>query len=85
MLRFAGWGAVGGLVLGGAFATAVSLRWGDVLAVAPSFALASAVCASGSLALARRAVRRESPGDYVDCRSAEPMENEKRKLRGGGG
>ena len=59
--RFAAWGAVGGLLLSALFAGAVSLGWKDVLAVAPTFALASAVCASGSLAVARRAVRRELP------------------------
>jgi hypothetical protein len=53
--RFAGWGAVGGLLLSGIFARAASLSWGDVLAIAPTFAAASALCASGSLALARRA------------------------------
>lgn len=57
--RFAAWGAVGGLLLSAFFAKAASLGWADVLAIAPTFAVASAVCASGSLALARRAVRRE--------------------------
>ena len=55
--RFGAWGAVGGLLLSALFAKAASLGWGDVLAVAPTFALASAICASGSLAIARRAVR----------------------------
>jgi len=59
--RFAGWGAVGGLLLSAVFAKVASLGWGDVLALAPTLAVASAVCASGSLALARRAVRRELP------------------------
>jgi hypothetical protein len=59
--RFAGWGAMGGLLLS---------------------ALASAVCASGSLALARRAVARELP----DSRGAtvELTDHEKRKLPRGG-
>ena len=57
--RFAGWGAAGGLLLSGVWASAASLGWGDALAVAPTFAIASAVCASGTLALARRAERRE--------------------------
>ena len=60
--RFAGWGAVGGLLLSVLFARAASLGWGDVLAIAPTFALASAICASGSLAVARRAARQELPG-----------------------
>ena len=59
--RFAGWGAMGGLLLAALFARAASLEWGDVLMIVPTFALASAVCASGSLALARRAARRELP------------------------
>jgi hypothetical protein len=52
--RFAAWGAVGGLLLSALFSKAASLGWGDVLAVAPTLAVASAICASGSLALARR-------------------------------
>ena len=59
--RFAGWGAAGGLLLSAAFAKAASLSWRDVLAVAPTFAVASAVCASASLAVARRALRQELP------------------------
>ena len=59
--RFAAWGAAGGLLLSALFARAASLGWTDVLMVAPTFAVASAVCASGSLALARRAVRQELP------------------------
>jgi len=57
--RFAAWGAAGGLVLSAAFAKAASLGWGDIALVAPTFAIASALCASGSLALARRAARQE--------------------------
>jgi hypothetical protein len=59
--RFAGWGAAGGLLLSALFAKAASLDWGDVLTIVPTFAIACAVCASGSLAVARRAVRRELP------------------------
>lgn len=57
--RFAAWGAMGGLLLAAIFSKAASLGWGDVLMIAPTFALASAICASGSLAVARRAERRE--------------------------
>ncbi|MFL5616735.1 MAG: hypothetical protein ACJ796_23945 [Gemmatimonadaceae bacterium] len=60
--RFAAWGALGGLVLSSVFAMAASLGWADVVAIAPTFAVACAVCASGSLALARRAATRELPG-----------------------
>jgi hypothetical protein len=65
--RFAGWGAAGGLLLSALFAMAASLGWGDVLAVAPTFALAGALSASGSLAVARRAVRRELPTSRGDA------------------
>ena len=82
--RFAGWGAVGGLLLAALFSAAVSLGWGDVLAVAPTFALACAVSASGSLAVARRAVRRELPDGRGDTPEAELTDGEQRKLRGGG-
>ena len=57
--RFAGWGAMAGLLLAALFARAAALDWGDLIAVAPTFAAACAACASASLALARRAERRE--------------------------
>ena len=82
--RFAGWGAITGLLLSALWANAVSLRWGEVLAIAPTFALACAVCASGSLALARRAVRRELPDSRGDTAEAELTDHEKRNLLGGG-
>ena len=81
--RFVGWGAAGGLLLAAVFAKAASLEWADVLAIAPTFALASAVCASGSLAVARRAVRRELPDSRGDT-AAELTDQEKRELLGGG-
>jgi hypothetical protein len=82
--RFAGWGALCGLLLAALFAKTVSLGWGDVLAVAPTFAVACAVCASGSLAVARRAVRRELPDGRGDTAEAELTDNAKRKRPGGG-
>ena len=66
--RFAGWGAVGGLLLSVLFAYAASLGWGDVLTLAPTLAIASAVCASGSLAVARRAIRKELVDSGGDAR-----------------
>src|SRR6476660_8034750 len=78
--RFAGWGATSGLLLSALFAKAASLGWGDVLAIAPAFALACAVCASGSLAVARRAVRRELPDVGGGIAEAELADHEKRKL-----
>ena len=83
--RFAAWGAVGGLLLSALFAKLASLGWGDVLMIAPTFALASAVSASGSLALARRVARRELPGIGEDVAEAKLTDPEKRSPFGGGG
>jgi hypothetical protein len=80
--RFAAWGATGGLLLSGLFARAASLAWGDVLAIAPTFAVACAVCASGSLAVARRAARRELPDTRVHTAEAELGDHERRTLHG---
>jgi len=78
--RFAAWGATGGIVLSAVFAKAASLDWGDVLLIAPTFAVACAVCASGSLAVARRAARAELPDIHGDIGEVELTELEKRKL-----
>ena len=82
--RFAGRGAVGGLLLAGGFATVASLGWGAVLTVAPTFAVACAVSASGSLALARRAARRELPDGREVAAGAVPTDREERRLHGEG-
>lgn len=82
--RFAGWGAVGGLLLSALFAKAASLGWGDVLAVAPTLSVACAACAAGSLAVARRAVRGELPAGRRDTADAEHADRDSRKLRAGG-
>jgi hypothetical protein len=82
--RFAGWGAITGLLLSALWANAVSLSWGEVLAIAPTFALACAVCAGGSLALARRAVRRELPRGRGHTAAAELTDHEKRNSLEGG-
>jgi hypothetical protein len=72
--RFAGWGAVSGLLLSGIFVVAAALRgenfWGEFLLFGPPLAIASAVCAAGSLAMARRAETRELR------RSGDPAEAE---------
>ena len=75
--RFAVWGAVGGFLLSALFTRVASLGFADVIAIAPTFAVASALCASGSLALARRAARRELRGDTTNV---ELTDYEKRKL-----
>jgi len=79
--RFAAWGATGGLLLSAIFAKAASLGWGDVLAIVPTFTIASAVCASASLGLARRAVAGELPAVREDMVEAELAGPEKRQLR----
>ena len=86
--RFAAWGAVSGLLLSGIFVVGAALRgasvWGEFLVFGPPIAMASAVCAAGSLAVARRAERRELPGPSRDPAEAELTEDEKRELLGGG-
>jgi hypothetical protein len=78
--RFAGWGAMGGLLLSALFVRGASLGAGQVLAISTTFGLACAVCASGSLAVARRAVRRGLPDSRGDTAEAELTDHEKRKL-----
>jgi len=78
--RFAAWGAVGGFLLSAIFTRVASLGAADVLAIAPTFAVAGAICASGSLALARRAGMRELPGVRGDTAAAKLTDHEKRKL-----
>ncbi|HEV7593483.1 MAG TPA: hypothetical protein VGO33_00700 [Gemmatimonadaceae bacterium] len=82
--RFAGWGAITGLLLSALWANAVSLSWGEVLAIAPTFALACAACAAGSLAVARRAITRELPDGRRDIAEAELTGHVKKNLLRGG-
>jgi len=88
--RFAGWGAVGGLLLSVFFVFAVALA-GDTTLVnnlvflGPLFAVAGAGSAAGSLALARMAEDRELLDACADVDEAELAEGEARDLLGGGG
>lgn len=77
--RFAAWGAVGGLLLSAVFAKSASLGMGDVLAIVPTFALASGACAAASLAIARRAVSRELPDIRRETAAGELTDREQRK------
>ena len=78
--RFAAWGAMGGLLLSALFIRGASLDWGEVLAISTTFAVACAASAAGSLAVARRAVRRELPDIRGDTAEAELTDHEERKL-----
>ena len=82
--RFAGWGAASGLLLSGIFVVGAALRGasllGEFMVFGPPLAIASAVCAAGSLAVARRAEARELPGESGNPAGAELTENEKREL-----
>lgn len=84
--RFAGWGAASGLLLTGIFLVGAALRgaplWGEFMVFGPALATASAVCAAGSLAIARRAEHRELPGDSGHLAEAELTADEKRELLG---
>ena len=86
--RFAGWGAVSGLLLSGIFVVGAALRggawWGEFLVFGPPLAMAGAVCAAASLAVARRAERRELPGPSGEPAEAELTEDDKRDLLGRG-
>ena len=78
--RFAAWGALSGFLLSAIFTRIASLGAGDVFVIAPIFAVAAAACASGSLALARRAEMRELPEGGSSTRIGF-NDYEKRKLR----
>lgn len=82
--RFAGWGALGGLLLSGVVALAAG-PGGELLVLAPVFALAGAISAAGTLALARRAEARA----WLDAsgEATEPglMKDEARESLGRGG
>lgn len=77
--RFAGWGAVSGLLLSGIFVIGTALGGealgGEVVVFASVLAAAGAVCAAGSLALARRGERRELPDPSGDPAEAELTED----------
>lgn len=86
--RFAGWGAVGGLLLAGGFVSIVALLGAgslDIVVLAPVFAVAGALSAAGYLALARRAGDSEMLGAVDDFPETGLTEEEERELLGGGG
>ncbi len=84
--RFAAWGAVGGLLLGGLTVTAGF--WGASgipalgMAVTGVATLLGASSAAGSLALARHADDRELPGAGADAAAVGPGDRKTRRLGG---
>ena len=82
--RFGGWGAVSGLLLSAIFVVAAALRgqsiWAEFLVFGPPLTIASAACAAGSLAMARRAERRELRGPRGDPAEAKLTEDKKGEL-----
>ena len=88
--RFAGWGAVGGLLLSVIFVLGVALAGDTTLLnnlvfLGPLVAVAGAGCAAGSLALARMAENRELLDAGADVEEAGLTEDEARELLGDGG
>jgi hypothetical protein len=80
--RFAGWGGVGGLLLSVVFAAALG---GDAFMVlGPIFALSGAGCAAGSLALARKADKRELLDADADVPEVRLARGEAQTQLGGG-
>jgi len=82
--RFAAWGALGGLLLSGILVL-IAGPPGDIVVVVPVFALAGATSAAGTLALARRAARRESLETNADPANAALDKDERGKLVEGRG
>jgi hypothetical protein len=79
--RFAGWGAVGGLLLSVIFGLVTGLV-GEIFVLGPVFALAGAGCAAGALALARKSEDRELLDTSADVSKAGLSEDEARELLG---
>jgi len=89
--RFAGWGAVGGLLLSVMFVLAVAaLAEGttfilNLVFLGPLFAAAGAASAAGSLALARMAEDRELPRASANVAEVGLSGDEAQELLGGKG
>jgi hypothetical protein len=82
--RFAVWGAASGLLLSGIFVVAAALRGEsllrELLVFGPPLTVASALCAAGSLAVARRAEGRQLHGPNGELAKAELTEDKEREL-----
>jgi len=80
--RSAAWGAMAGVLLSVPFVGGASPGWGEMLATSAVFAVSSAICASGSLALARRPVRRGLPEHRADTTGTANQERRRVRARG---
>ncbi len=88
--RFAGWGAVGGLLTAGIFVLAAALvgettPLEHLVVLGPVFSLAGAGSAAGSLALARRAEKRGTLDARPDAADVGLTEGETEEPPGGRG
>ena len=88
--RFAGWGAVGGFLLSAIFVLTVALVeditfLSNLVVLGPVFATAGAVCAGGSLALARRAEDRGLLEASAEVAEVGLTKGEAQELLGGRG
>lgn len=80
--RFAGWGALGGLLLSG-IVTVAAGPGAEILVMGPVFAAAGAISASGTLALARRGEERPLLDANAEANEVGFEKNESRELPGG--
>jgi hypothetical protein len=85
LLRFAGWGGVGGFLLASGFVSVLALAGDaslldDLVFLGPLFAAAGAGSAAGSLALARKAKDGSSLSAWDDVGELDQASNERRGL-----
>jgi hypothetical protein len=82
--RFAGWGAVSGLLLSGIFAAAAAVRggnpWGELLLFGAPLVIAGASCGAGTLAVAGAAERRGLPHPGGESPQAARAKGAKRQM-----
>lgn len=87
--RFAGWGAAGGFLLAAGFVSVVAFVeditfMQNLVVLGPIFAAAGAVCAGGSLAIARKAEDRDLLDAGADVTHVGLSEDETQELLGDG-
>jgi hypothetical protein len=82
--RFAGLGAVSGLLLAGIVVVGAAFRgdsvWREFLTFGPALAMAGACCAAGSLLVARRAAQNDLAGASEEPTYAELLDDGAREM-----